>query len=105
LIGSETRGISAITVGVPSVQPRIIDRPGWPANRMESIAGVQYQIALTLLSPERLMDFERTPPFEISALRSLAAKVRVGTDVRLEADYPKNGPPASLWSDQENVSR
>ena len=59
---------------------------------MQSIAGVQYQIALALLSPERLMKFDRTPPFETKALRSLAATVRVRAAARLEDQYPERWP-------------
>jgi 2-methylcitrate dehydratase PrpD len=92
LVGRHTKGISAITVGVPSAQCRVIDQPSWPSNRMQSIAGVQYQIALALLSPEQLMRFDRTPPFETKALRSLAAKVRVRTAARLEDRYPETWP-------------
>src|SRR6059036_1830062 len=40
LAGSGAKGISAITVGVPSAQSRIIDRPALPSNRMQSIASV-----------------------------------------------------------------
>jgi 2-methylcitrate dehydratase PrpD len=92
LVGGNTKGISAITVGVPSAQGRVIDQPGWPSNRMQSIAGVQYQIALALLTPEQLMKFDRTPPFETKALRSLAAIVRVRAAARLEDRYPETWP-------------
>src|SRR5262249_5365802 len=84
LVGSGTNGISSITVRLPSAQSRVVDRPAWPSNRMESIASVQYQIALALLAPARLREFDRTPPFEKNALRSLAAKVRVRADARLD---------------------
>jgi len=92
LAGSGAKGISAITVSVPSAQRRIIDRPGLPSNRMQSITSVQYQIALALLSPNRLMEFDRTSPFETEALRSLAAKVRVRRDAQLEGQYPEMWP-------------
>src|SRR2546422_4955026 len=92
LVGRNAKGISAITVSVPSAQGRVIDHPGWPSNRMQSIAGVQYQVALALLSPQRLMEFERTPPFETKALRALAAKVRVRANARLESHYPETWP-------------
>ncbi|HLK51546.1 MAG TPA: MmgE/PrpD family protein [Bryobacteraceae bacterium] len=92
LAGKNTRGITAITVSVPSAQARVINHPSWPANRMQSIAGVQYQIALALLHPERLNDCARTPPFATPALRSLAAKVRVRSDARLEPRYPEAWP-------------
>src|SRR6266571_2517923 len=67
LAGSGTKGISAITVSVPAAQSRIIDRPALPSSRMQSIASVQYQIALALLSPDRLMEFDRTLPFQTEA--------------------------------------
>jgi 2-methylcitrate dehydratase PrpD len=92
LAGSDVKGISVITVGVPSAQRRVIDHAGWPSNRMESIASVQYQIALALLAPEVLLDLDRTPPFETKALRALAAKVRVRANARLEAYYPETWP-------------
>ena len=92
LVGRSVKGITAITVNVPSAQARVIDHPSWPANRMQSIAGIQYQIALALLAPERLMDCDRTPPFATPALRALAAKVRVRADARLEAHYPETWP-------------
>ena len=92
LVGPNTEGITAIMVGIFSAQARVIDQPGWPSNRMQSIAGIQYQIALALLTPERLMEFERTPPFETKALRSLGSKVRVRADARLEVQYPERWP-------------
>ena len=92
LVGGNAKGISSITVGVPSAQRRVIDQPAWPSNRMQSIAGVQYQIALALLSPERLIDIDRTPPFETKDLRALAAKVHLRTDARLEDHYPETWP-------------
>ena len=92
LIGGKTRGISAITVRVPSAQSRIIDQAAWPSNRMQSIAGAQYQIALALLFPERLMEFDRTPPFETKELKSLAAKIRVRSEKRLDVHYPEMWP-------------
>jgi 2-methylcitrate dehydratase PrpD len=92
LAGDKTKGISEITVRVPTAHTGIIDRAAWPSNRMQSIAGAQYQIALALLSPARLMDFNRTPPFETRELRSLAAKIRVRGDARLDALYPAAWP-------------
>ena len=92
LAGRKTKGITAITVSVPAAQLRVIDRSSWPLHRMQSIAGIQYQIALALLAPARLMDFVRTPPFATPALRSLVAKVRVRSDARLEAWYPEAWP-------------
>ena len=92
LVGGKAKDVSAITVSVPAAQARIIDQPEWPSNRMQSIAGAQYQIALALLLPERLMDFDRTPPIETNSLRSLAAKIRVRADARLDRYYPEEWP-------------
>jgi 2-methylcitrate dehydratase PrpD len=92
LVDHTPESISAITVAVPLAQQRIIDKPEWPLNRMQSIAGVQYQIALALLSPERLLDFDRTPPFETKELRTLASKVFVRADARLGKAYPASWP-------------
>ncbi len=92
LAGRNTKGITSIRVSVPAAQARVINHPTWPANRMQSIAGVQYQIALALLAPECLMDFGRTSPFANPALRALAAKVRVRADARLEGRYPETWP-------------
>jgi 2-methylcitrate dehydratase PrpD len=92
LAGSNRRGITAITVSVPSAQARVINHPSWPSDRMQSIAGAQYQIALALLAPEHQMDIARTPPLATPALRSLASKVRVSADARLEACYPSTWP-------------
>jgi 2-methylcitrate dehydratase PrpD len=38
------------------------------------------------------MDFNRTPPFETPELKSLAAKIRVRGDARLDALYPAAWP-------------
>ena len=38
------------------------------------------------------MDLERTPPYATPALRSLAAKVHVRADARLQNWYPKSWP-------------
>jgi 2-methylcitrate dehydratase PrpD len=92
LAGRNSKGIRAITVSVPSAQARVIDHPSWPLTRMQSIAGVQYQIALALFAPEHLMDCARMPPFATPALRLAAAKIRVRIDARLEALYPVSWP-------------
>jgi 2-methylcitrate dehydratase PrpD len=92
IVGGNTKAISRITVYVPSAQARVIDQPAWPSNRMQSIASVQYQLALSLVSPDRLLEFDRTPPFETKLLRELAAKIRVRLDPQLESHYPRSWP-------------
>jgi 2-methylcitrate dehydratase PrpD len=92
LVGPKTKAISRITVYVPSAQARVIDQPSWPSNRMQSIASARYQLALSLLSPDRLREFDRTPPFETKSLRELAGKIRVRVDAQLERHYPEKWP-------------
>jgi len=104
LVGQNVEGISAITVSVPSAQARIIDQPGWPSNRLQSIASVRYQVALALLSPEQLMHIDRTPPFDTKELRELSAKVHVHVDPRLETHYPQTWP-AYVVVEQSGKSR
>ena len=67
LVGRNTKGISAITVGVPYEQGRVIDHPGWPSNRMQSIASVQYQVALALVSPELVKALAFVQPYAAAA--------------------------------------
>jgi 2-methylcitrate dehydratase PrpD len=92
IVGGNTEAISRITVCVSSAQARVIDQPGWPSNRMQSIASAQYQLALSLLSPDRLREFDRTPPFETKPLREVAAKIRVQVSAKLESHYPETWP-------------
>lgn len=92
IVADNTKAISSITVYVPSAQARVIDQPCWPSNRMQSIASAQYLLALSLLSPDRLREFDRTPPFETKALRELAAKIHVRVGAKLESHYPATWP-------------
>lgn len=95
LVESERLRIAAIDeilVCVPGAQRMIIDRPEMPAVRIASIGSVQYQIALALCAPERLLDVFRTPPFADGRLRKLMAKIRVRQAPDLEKYYPAVWP-------------
>jgi 2-methylcitrate dehydratase PrpD len=70
----------------------IIDRPGMPETRLDSISSVQYQIALALVAPDRLLDVRRTPPFANNRLQKLMTKVRVRSAPELEKYYPATWP-------------
>ena len=92
---SEPVDVSAVTqivVGVPAPQIRIIDDAGAPKTRIASIAGVQYQIALALIAPERLLDIRRSPPYADDRIRELMAKVSVERALDLEQYYPETWP-------------
>jgi 2-methylcitrate dehydratase PrpD len=84
--------ISEIVVGVPGPQLRVIDHPGMPDSRLGSIVSVQYQVALALLKPERLLDVNRTPPYTNNRIRELMSKVRVRPMPELEEHYPEAWP-------------
>jgi len=84
--------IMEIRVGVPLPQLRIIDRPEAPQTRIASIASVQFQIALALLAPERLLDVCRRPPFVDDRIGRLMAKVTARHEPRLDQYYPAAWP-------------
>lgn len=84
--------IDAIEVRLPQAQRAIVDRAGMPATRFESIVSLQYQIALTLTAPDRLLDVERTPPFESPDLRRLLSRIRLRRARELDSRYPMTWP-------------
>ena len=84
----DVASIQEIVVGVPESQRWVIDHPEPPADRMASIVSVQYQIALALLSPARLMDIRRSPVFLNDRIRALMTK----------SDCPPGGRPRKALS-------
>ena len=88
----DAAGIDSITVALPELLRRIVDRPGKPATRFESIVSVQYQIALAIAVPDRLLDVDRTPPLSSRLLRRLQSKIRVRHSRELDAYYPAEWP-------------
>jgi 2-methylcitrate dehydratase PrpD len=92
LDASDLRRIRAITVGVPERQRKVVDRPDLPRTRFASIVSVQYQIALALAEPARIVDVRRTPPFTDDRVRRLMSTVRVRRARDLDASYPRAFP-------------
>jgi len=88
----DLRRASDIVVELPERQRAIVDRPDPPRSRFESIASVQYQIALALVAPERLADVQRTPPFVDDAVRRLMSRIRVRRLRDLDTSYPRIWP-------------
>jgi len=84
--------IDRITVTLPEPLRRIVDRPAAPATRFESIVSVQYQVALAIAAPDRLLDVDRTPPFSSPSLRRLQSRIRVRRSRELGASYPDEWP-------------
>ncbi len=81
--------IERIVVAVPSAYRAMVDRAAPPAQRIESMIGVQYQLALATFAPLVLDDAIRpavpTPP-EFAAFM---AKVEVRADDALDARFPR----------------
>ena len=88
----EPTGIDEIVVRLPESQRVIVDHPAMPTTRFASIVSVQYQIALALTAPERLLDVRRTPPFVDGRVRALMSKIRVRRARELDKSYPKAWP-------------
>jgi 2-methylcitrate dehydratase PrpD len=84
--------IDAVIVALPELQRRIVDRPGTPATRFQSIVSVQHQIALAIVAPDQLADVDRTPPFSSSEVRRLQSKIEVSRARDLDAHYPRAWP-------------
>lgn len=86
------RNIEEIVVSVPEAQRWVIDHPEPVESRMDSIVSAQYQIALAILAPQRLLDIRRTPPLLSLPLRRMMAKVRVRRAPALEKYTPEAWP-------------
>jgi 2-methylcitrate dehydratase PrpD len=84
--------IDRISVALPDMLRRVVDRSDRPATRFESIVSVQYQIALAIAAPDRLLDVDRTPVFSSPALRRLQSKIRVRRSRELDRYYPDAWP-------------
>jgi 2-methylcitrate dehydratase PrpD len=84
--------IVEVVVRLPECQRAIVDHPAMPGSRFESIVSVQYQIALALVEPDRLLDVRRTPPFADDRVRRLMSRIRVRRGRELDRYYPKAWP-------------
>ena len=81
--------IERIGVAVPLVYRGMIDRPAMPANRIESMLSVQYQIALAAFAPTTLDDALREPLPHDARIAALMRKVEVRADDGLGAQFPR----------------
>jgi 2-methylcitrate dehydratase PrpD len=81
--------IERIVVGVPGAYRAMIDRAAPPARRIESMIGVQYQLALAALAPDMLYEAIRTEVPTPPGLASLMAKIEVRADEALDARFPR----------------
>ena len=81
--------IERIVAAVPLVYRAMIDRPAMPANRIESMLSVQYQIALAAFAPATLDDAVREPLPHDTRIAALMQKVQVRADDGLGAQFPR----------------
>jgi len=88
----DTSDIDEIVVHLPEPQRAIVDRPEPAPTRFASIVSVQYQIALALIEPDRLLDVRRTPPFADDRVRELMSRIRVRRARDLDRHYPRAWP-------------
>ena len=81
--------IERISVSVPLVYRAMIDRPSPPANRIESMLSVQYQLALAAFAPATLDDALRETLPHDTRIAALMQKVHVRADDGLGAQFPR----------------
>jgi 2-methylcitrate dehydratase PrpD len=81
--------IERIVTAVPLVYRAMIDRPALPANRIESMLSVQYQIALAAFAPATLDDALRESLPHDTRIAALMQKVQVRADDGLGAQFPR----------------
>jgi 2-methylcitrate dehydratase PrpD len=86
--GCTPRDIDAVVVRVPAAYLQMVDRPNLPAQRIESMIGVQYAMALAVLSPDALYDDLRVSLRDDADMRSMMAKIDVLPDDELSAHFP-----------------
>jgi 2-methylcitrate dehydratase PrpD len=67
----------------------MVDRAGLPRDRMDSLVGVGYQMALSALHPERFSDALRSTLLRDSEVEAFIGKVTVTEDPELTAAFPK----------------
>ncbi len=90
--GFDPSAIERVTVFVPSYYAAMIDHPELPGDRVDSIVGVQYQLALAAHHPEALADIHRMPIHDDADTRAFMGKVAVQVDEALQAHYPEAWP-------------
>lgn len=87
-----------VAVHVPGQCLAMVDRPD-PADRLGSIASVQYQVAAGLVRPEVLDDVVRAAVRDEEAVRALVGRVTVAACPELTARYPSRwGARVELWT-------
>jgi 2-methylcitrate dehydratase PrpD len=84
--------IEQVNVEVPEQYRQMLDRPGFPEDRLASITGVQYQLALAVFYEDDLYDSERKNLRDSQEVHAFMKKVRVSASPSLTAIYPRKWP-------------
>ncbi len=84
--------IEEIEVIVPQQYSQMIDKGGFPEDRLASITSVQYQLALAAFHEEDLFDSERKALRDTEKVRSLMPKVKIRPSTHLTSMYPRKWP-------------
>jgi 2-methylcitrate dehydratase PrpD len=81
-----------ITVSVLPPHLKMIDHGVVAGDRASHLTSVQYCMAVAALAPEQAFDLQQAPSELPPDIRSFMAKIKVGADEGLLADYPRNWP-------------
>ena len=84
--------LEAVEVLVPQQYSRMLDRGDFPEDRLASITGIQYQLALAAFHEEDLFDTERKTLRDNDTVRNFMKKVRVAPSPQLTEMFPQTWP-------------
>jgi len=84
--------IEDIEVIVPQQYSQMIDRPGFPEDRLSSITSIRYQLAIAAFYEEDLFDVERKFLKDEKKVHTFMQKIHVKPSDPFTAIYPKKWP-------------
>jgi 2-methylcitrate dehydratase PrpD len=87
--------IQEVSVWVPKAFVGMIDRPKLPETHIESVLGVQYQIAVVAFVTDGLLDVKRDHLIKDDRINGLIGRIHVKPSEDLEA-YSSSGFPAKV---------
>ena len=88
----DPEAIEDIEVVVPRQYSQMIDRPGFPEDRLGSITSIRYQLAMAAFYEEDLFDVERKVLRDEKKVHAFMQKIHVKPSDQFTAIYPKKWP-------------
>jgi 2-methylcitrate dehydratase PrpD len=88
----DPEAIEEIEVIVPRQYSQMIDRPGFPEDRLSSITGIRYQLALAAFYEDDLFDVERKVLRDEKKVHAFMGKIHVTPSDPFTTIYPKKWP-------------